>query len=143
MLYKLAEFLKKGKHEERGIEFDFGDYGNGRPSHQCGTVACAAGLLPLLFPNTFDWGFNGTPIASTGDLCRIPLCLEYEEHWHLFHPGAQKPEYASGDMFRVLDSGATADEVANNIFDFLEVTGRIAHIVTGPNHELIVPDEEL
>ncbi len=142
MLYKLAEFLKEGKHEERGIKFDFSDYGNGKPSHQCGTVACAAGLLPLLFPNTFDWNTEGEPDALTSDLYRIPLCLTYDEVAHLFFPGQQNPDCASSDMFMKLSSNATADEVANNIFEFLNVTGRM-NLIRDENNQIIKPTEKL
>lgn len=94
----------------------------------CGTLGCAGGELPFLFPDYFDFEpskMNKTESyvrlknGSTGDPARDIakfFGLGTSESNHLFLPGCQRPSWFGG---RVLAYDATREQVCNNFTEFI------------------------
>jgi hypothetical protein len=109
-LEKLATHLEKGKlgHDK----FYFGSYFKVTP---CGTVACALGECPTVFPG--DWMMDGSAprivyAHSTISSAEKFFGLSLSATDHLFYPNHQNPKRHGG---KLLKSTATRKQVAANI----------------------------
>lgn len=120
----LATHLEGGKlgHEE----FYFSSYNATRDfepaGHKCGTLGCALGECPIVWPD--DWKFRKYDVGllSEGGCTPIPaamvwFCLDGDEVAHLFYPRAQAPERFGGS---VLTGEASRYQVATNIREFIK-----------------------
>lgn len=120
-LRKLAAFLYKLPPEK----FYFGNYVL-KAENGCGTVCCAIGWLPRVFPEDWHWvrSVYGDPIAAVlknSNLCNYiagyqPLVhaekyfkLNSADTHYLFHPC----------RYNTLDQ-TTAEQVADRILEFVE-----------------------
>ncbi len=85
--------------------------------NMCGTVGCAEGEFPIIWPKTFI--FSGNLIKHLGEV-EEPYAwfgLEPEEYDHLFYPNSQNPKEHGGKKLR---KNASKESVAANIKAFLE-----------------------
>ena len=120
-LTKLIDFLKQLPEEK----FDFN-----RVIHKCGTVACAIGWTPSVFPDLV------TTIRIHGDI-RLQLKSGDPEDWQLYPEVAEElfniNEYVAADLFSPqwqhrlhpdlteLDFEATPKEVAQMLEKFIDL----------------------
>lgn len=125
-LLLLADHLESGKlgHDA----FYFGDYHVPDVSmcHElkalgitCGSVGCALGECPTIFPN--DWSFDNEGYPTFGILPRRSGACAYfgidlDEVDHLFMPGQQRCESYGGQYLQTL---STKEQVASNIRAFV------------------------
>jgi hypothetical protein len=132
----LKRLLKVTRHLERGKlvhkKFDFGRVNDGPLNKKgCGTLGCAMGELPDIFPR--DWGFDpeGMLKKSRRPICRWTETIlrrqfdieEYfnitkDERLHLFYPDVQKPYIFGG---KKLGRKASRKAVAKNIRAFVSL----------------------
>lgn len=112
ILDDLATLLESG---DLPCEFDYSTYGDGE-DHTCGTMACAAGLLPHLRPDLFRWLPGGRPVTVQYGSYWLALGLSPKEDHHLFVPEEQRPQLYGGI---ILTDDATREEVAANIREFV------------------------
>ena len=124
-LKELAGHLETGQlaHER----FDFSCYnanedGSDLEIGACGTLGCAIGEFPAIWPEEFSWHGGGIASAKMKiwnglDLavCWLGIYLDAVEH--LFFPLEQEPSLYGG---RRLGPDATRHEVAANIRAFIE-----------------------
>lgn len=91
-LRKLIEGVRAGV---RGIGWNFGVY---RDNECCGTVACAAGHCPAIWPENWRWR-DETPVLRNSADC---WGAESQQRWfgltedeaaHLFMPGEQRKRF--------------------------------------------------
>lgn len=129
-LEKLATHLEKGKLGHSKFNFGMFSFGN-RKENGCGTLGCALGECPVLFPR--DWSFvewYADDITGEADFIVLACGEKYTDDsavaffginhsivHHLFYPTTQKPENYGG---RRLSSKATRKQVAANIRAFLK-----------------------
>jgi hypothetical protein len=129
-LLQLADFLDKLPEEK----FDFGTIAkqSGKPMLEalaaghvkCGTVGCAIGWLPAVFPDQFKWvrsAFNDelTVLTKETDELNFDAAAEffgigYSQADYLFMPGYEDDGYSG------LADEAKATEVAAHIRKFVE-----------------------
>jgi len=113
ILGRLCDLLES---DDLPCRFDIATYGDGI-DHTCGTVACAAGLLPVVAPDVFKWDDAGMPrYIKDGYNYYSVLGLKLSQDIHLFVAGCQNIEEYGGKMLG-LDAGPK--EVASNIRIFL------------------------
>lgn len=128
-LIKLADHLESGKLGH--AEFDFGIINSGPDGTDaidptvCGTLGCAMGELPILFPDVFMFisKYGASVVCrrnnSSGrwhqDVCEF-FDIDGNEQNHLFYPHGQDCLYYGGIP---LNGGATAEQVASNIRAFV------------------------
>lgn len=124
LLLKLARHLEDGKLGHK--EFDFSQYNNSK--NGCGTIGCAIGELPILFPKKWDFkGYEGEPMLKMSSLEDTKedamkfFDLGYDEVNHLFFPDRQDTTTYGG--FELGDD-ATRYQVASNIRDFISMKER-------------------
>jgi hypothetical protein len=120
----LAEHLEDGKLAHDAFDFSVYHFNpvEVEPSSTCGTVGCALGECPGLFPK--DWYFSGPVPRLTGTeylgaytSASIYFGISYEAAQHLFSPNDQKPALYGG---KILGPDATRYEVAENIREFIK-----------------------
>jgi len=132
-LRKLAKHLR-GKHLFHK-EFDFGEFTEGKMDKEgnyCGSVGCAMGEIPAVWPNEWRWEpyLDGTDIvdivhksqqdidADTDyDVIAEFFSITYEQVYHLFEPNEQDTDNFGGED---LNRSATAEQVAANIDAFVK-----------------------
>lgn len=122
-LEQIAEHLEHGKlaHEQ----FYFSCYNRTDSPDQykpngCGTMGCAVGEFPAIWPDTWSWffdevrkdGLNGRMIYDVGDW----LGITFHEYYHLFIPREQNTKKYGGIELR---HSATKYQVAANIRAFI------------------------
>jgi hypothetical protein len=128
-LLKLADFLTNLKPSE----FDFSEIvGEFDYDNNCGTVCCAIGWLPVVFPEEAVWvdelSITSTLISNNGAFNTTQSIFEIteEESVGLFEPNAQyklRDKFNVGvDVFPYLDDDATHIEVADMIRKFVELS---------------------
>lgn len=128
-LYMLANHLLDG--ELGHLEFYFGLLNSGsmgNKKHPCGTMGCAIGECPIVFPEFWAWraDYSGDEFeprlrGSKNDwICDVEKFFNVtaEERRHLFHPGEQIPDRFGGIY---LKNKASSQQVANNIFEFINL----------------------
>ena len=122
-LLKLAQHLETGKLGHK--DFDFNRINGGEFDERgCGTLGCAIGELPIVFPSSWKFVSNYvTRIRSEHigyfdeETVRLWFGTTIEEDDHLFYPDMQNPKEYGG---RVLGSSAKREQVAKNIRAFIE-----------------------
>lgn len=127
-LLKLAKHLKRGKLGHKKFDFSYlnaDEYGSEMTHNGCGTLGCAIGECPFVFPK--HWKFlNGGVVLFGTKKNKLWLGLsqaekffglDEEERWHLFHPISQTPELYGG---RNLGYRARPKSVAANIEAFIK-----------------------
>lgn len=124
-LLRLAKHLESGDllHEK----FDFFHINAGKKETQkgvknCGSLGCALGELPALWPKVFQFDTDGWLV---GDYPSYFFDLVGRETGHLFSPDQQHPRYFGG---KVLGGNATAKEVAANIRAFVNIKSKLSTI---------------
>lgn len=124
--------LKLAKHLERGQlghkNFSFAHYNisasGGYDESGCGTMGCAIGECPIIFPKFWHFNEMTEPLLRTDDgNDPIRSAMEFfdisrNEAFHLFMPSSQSPHYYGGQY---LNGRATKEEVAANIRAFIKV----------------------
>ncbi len=125
-LLKLAEHLESGVLGHK--EFDFDQFNTGlRGEKGCGTVGCALGECPIVFPKS--WKFGGytkmLPGLKRGKLYTYEAAEKFfgvsgAASQHLFCPSAQNTQEFGGND---LDRNATRHQVAANIRAFVAKGG--------------------
>lgn len=119
-LEKLADFLDTLPRQK----FDFGTFGKeeGKPfmealaagKHRCGTVACAIGWTPAVFPRLMEWQDGFPAMRESGETCFSAaeelFGIDRDESRWLFNPGPSNN----------LDNDATPKQVAKHIRKFLK-----------------------
>lgn len=117
--------LEMAQHLESGVLrhkiFDFSQV-NDTYDSQCGTLGCAMGELPVVYPKIWKYksgmvyliqdssGFMGKDI-------RVWFDLSQEEKLHIFYPKQQRPEKYGGEH---LNENATRYQIAENIRAFIQ-----------------------
>jgi hypothetical protein len=117
-LLALADHLEFGNlgHEK----FDFKIFNNSN-GPECGTLGCAIGECPILWPRDWCFDFEGDPVLSEGDhMVPMECAMEWFDirrsmAHHLFNPTDQSSDYGG----RYLDPNATKEQVAGNIRAFV------------------------
>lgn len=109
-------------------EFHFGKWNGGNlGKNGCGTLGCAIGECPILFPR--HWHFDAEcgywPKLKSGPTTSSDGAADYfnlsrPEVFHLFVPVMQRPDEFGGQY---LDRDATRHQVARNIYAFLKKKG--------------------
>lgn len=125
-LTRLADALEHDEHGHKRWDFN-----RVLVTVKCGSVGCAIGALPYVFPKDFcfkDSSFPDMPWVSLRDgnaydkkAAQEFFGLSMEEATHLFYPKEQEPKLYGG---RVLGERAKPQSVAKNIRAFLEVKAR-------------------
>jgi hypothetical protein len=123
-LRKLEAFLRELKLEQ----FDFVNVVSQWDSDDCGTVCCAMGWTPEVFPELVKWGEVTSIINITDDpdaeednyklLAMTIFKISYIHATGLFTPGYQD---LLGPNFKPLEGEATPWEVADLINQYIEV----------------------
>jgi hypothetical protein len=121
LLKKLEHHLRNGKLGHIFFDFTQFNWGN-EVVNQCGTSGCAAGELPILFPN--EWKFYDNNIylknksigITKSDVCSF-FGIGFEMFRHLFLPMLQHKKLFGG---KILYNKATKEEVADNMAIFIE-----------------------
>lgn len=118
-LLQLAEHLEHGKLGHK--VFDFSQYNNSI-ENTCGTMGCAIGECPIIWPNDWKFSIFGTPRMSTKPMETLAATREWfdiddESRLHLFTPFNQLVHIYGGES---LDGEATKEQVAANIRAFVE-----------------------
>lgn len=126
-LLKLAKHLESGKlgHDN----FSLMEIHAEKVPGVCGTVGCAMGEMPFVFPDQFEFAYLSDSYADLGcgivkmkggymdgwwkDICEFFLITSKEQN-HLFYHGK------SGNGFDELPSDATPQHVAKHIRAFVE-----------------------
>ena len=127
-LKKLANHLIKGKLDHE--KFDFYIYNNSHNNkykrNGCGTVGCAIGECPIVFPKYWCFsrnmknpklktlGYYGYSVSQSSGLEFFNLVID--EYSHLFMPNHQYKKYGG----RKLSENATSKMVGNNILAFIK-----------------------
>lgn len=96
---------------------------DGDGHHTCGTICCAAGLLPVVFPKMFTyemddckgWTVEGTDRMDWNIQAEIYFGLHYEEIDVLTQPDFNLPSNFRPKGVSNLPSNATPKQVAANI----------------------------
>lgn len=124
LLRKLADHLLNGKlgHEKfRFSVINVDEFGRMMTEpNSCGTLGCAMGELPILFPE--DWVFDYSTIKRLNfDLDDIYDVTDYfriseDQEYHLFYPTLQNEKWGP-----ILEAKSTKEEVAANIIKFCEL----------------------
>ena len=124
-LLKLAQHLETGKLGHKRFSFDLINSGKVDKSG-CGTVGCAMGELPIVFPRTWEF-ISLREVAVRGSDRADGMNMEFsvqewfgisrDERRHLFYPLHQHPDLYGG---RMLVQGARKTSVAKNIRLFVE-----------------------
>ncbi len=120
----LAAHLERGKlfHEKFDILVYHQQYDSRKPPRECQTLGCAIGECPGLWPEDWAWTDNGVRLTrgqrSNMLAARVFFELSGAECEHLFMAGHQFPDRFGGEL---LDSNATAAQVAANIRAFIDV----------------------
>ena len=124
-LRKLYDHLKNGKLGHSEFNFNFFNWSDDARDYDekgCGTMGCAVGELPFVFPRYWEFKYHNpylkgsdTGLSSLG-LASEFFGISYEEATHLFIPDLQQPERYGGVH---LDANATRQQVADNILKFL------------------------
>lgn len=131
-LLKLAEFLDKLPKEK----FDFSSVIS-KNEGKCGTICCAVGWLPTVFPRSWMWDFVAGDETHINVFRKVPNGEDTKSshHWHcdfwvdvskffgmtekeveqLFFPEMDRP----WDPDFMLGEEATANEVADSIRDYI------------------------
>jgi hypothetical protein len=117
-LLRLAEFLEKLPPKK----FYFGTWVK-EWKNECGTVCCAIGWCPVVFPEHFKWCYDTTNVLfRRGNDWMIAAWhsedffdLTDDEFSHLFHPNAQEQVFGG----RKLDERSRPKTVAANIREFV------------------------
>lgn len=128
-LAKLAKHLEAGKLGHKVFNFNFfnANADGFEVRGKCGTMGCAAGELPIIFPR--KWKFDehsGLPVLRNGDYQSPSISgedffeISGDEFDHLFQPGRQSPHLYGGKYLRGF---ATRKQVAANIWAFLTKKG--------------------
>jgi len=113
-LLKLAQHLETGKLGHDGFDFKvYHDEGD------CGTVGCAIGECPTVFPD--DWEIDRHEPVLRGYSSQAQSAMNFffinrPQYHHLFVPNMQKPSQFGGVD---LDGDATKEQVAANIRSFV------------------------
>ena len=120
-LKKLANHLIKGKLGH--TEFNFSVL-HELQNHRYGTMGCAMGELPIVFPKY--WGFDGSGVkyeqdSGLGSDVTSFFGINYLMHQHLFTPYVQIPNLYGG---KHLTEKATAKQVGNNILAFIKLMSK-------------------
>lgn len=127
-LEKLADHIATGKLGHRRFDFrciNEGDY----DEKGCGTLGCAWGELPFVFPRTFHYSKSGVLWAGESNVTFIgamPVCrflgITPEEASQLFAPHTDLPWRRNKRRFPLsfLLNNATRRQVAANIRRFLK-----------------------
>lgn len=129
-LLQLAAFLEPLPPEK----FDFRRIMTASDGHGCGSVACALGWLPAVFPNLVGWIKIGAPpyfelvirLHNKGGINPIDIAEELfgiteHEAEVLFVPACCKDGgWRVTDDIKRLPGNATAQAVAQQIRDFVE-----------------------
>ncbi len=118
-LLKLANHLLNGKLGHKTFNFAiYNSNGDGSiPINKCGTVGCAIGECPIVFPRSWTFDRHGLPVlkiyednfvmAPYESGCKF-FGIEYEDYIKLFTPNLSTNRHA------------TKEQVANNIIKFVE-----------------------
>lgn len=131
-LNKIANHLNYGKlghkrqvFNELHVEFEEDEKRKKQNKGFCGSLGCAMGEFPIIFPRYFH--FFGKKIYLRREItynlehCIMEfLNIDYNEYNHLFFPSHQLIKY--GGEF--LDGLATKEQVADNILDFIKYKQR-------------------
>lgn len=123
-LVKLAEHLEKGKLGHKKFSFAVYNVGATQPK-SCGTMGCAIGELPILFPKLWTWDSYNDPSLrkkeypmDTRDEVQEFFGLDLDEIQHLFYPYQQNPQHYGG---KILGDDATRKQVAKGIREFIKI----------------------
>lgn len=123
-LLRLAAFLDKLKPRK----FDFCTVIRGRP--RCGTVGCAMGWTPKIWPKLVEWDKNefgeltgikfcdSKKYKDTETIIHELFCIDYDDINYLFFPNSDHPAYWQSGQGCGKD--ATAKEVAESIRQFVK-----------------------
>lgn len=120
------QILADGLHrpEIPGMKkFYFGAYGTRRDDH-CGTLGCAIGSCPGIFPGDWIWLLTFPRLINSEEIYHGGSIRDAEKFFdlsisevdHLFIPQIQHPKLYGG---KHLDRFSTAIEVADNIDAFI------------------------
>lgn len=113
--FDFAEIVTKGKH-------------NG---HTCGTVCCALGWMPAVFPKVIKWKFEedfwggGDFVISKGrskdyrKIAKNHFGISYHHAQGLFHPGEQMEVHSA---LPICGEKATAKQVAAMLEQYIRLT---------------------
>ncbi len=133
-LLKLAEFLEKLPR----AKFDFGttvlEWDGGKT---CGTVCCAIGWTPTIWPELVEWVHGGVSIKDSvngydgfDDIAKElfgisrsdtwSLFSESTSEWDMFGENKKRSERFNKLKLKRLDSRATPKQVAKNIRLYVE-----------------------
>ena len=125
-LEQLAAHLEAGCPGGHEV-FDFGQFNEGFIDRfDCGTSGCAAGELPVIFPE--DWRFDGNGVYQTEDPCCTDCDLKLwfgvsgDQTSYLFYPTSEEALHNYPPQFgcEKLLYDATRSQVAANIRAFIE-----------------------
>jgi len=132
-LRKLAKHLRGNHLAHRIFYFDrLADGKLDKDGNYCGSVGCAIGELPAVWPKEWNWEptihnndmfsiihntHGGFGIAQLwGAVSEFFSITESQAH-HLFNPRKQMPQLYGGNK---LDEYATVEQVADNIIAFIK-----------------------
>lgn len=129
-LLQLAVFLDKLPAEKFHFDQVVTEFDENSPDGMCGSVCCAMGRCPVLFPEEVQWSGSKCPgdaliDMTTGDskdyldIAMTMFGIEEYQAEALFSPGEQ----LLADLPR-LWKDVTSKEVASNIRLFIEKEGR-------------------
>jgi hypothetical protein len=126
------------KFEQLEYEFNFSHFIKGKVDreHPCGTNACFAGMLPIIFPDQWIAVIDNNdaysiPQLKTGKRGSVTHNLAIffktteEVVRHIFYPEFQK-EYLGG---KYLEKDATKQEVLSNCYDFIKLAEELYQTV--------------
>jgi len=130
-LRRLAKHLR-GTHRAHK-KFDFGVVAQGKfiNDNYCGSVGCALGELPAVWPKEWKWEQNywcddmfdvflkthNSGITNIWNPVSNFFSITNDQAYHLFKPRKQMPQQFGG---KELDEYATAEQVADNIDAFIK-----------------------
>ena len=133
-LLKLADHLESGKLGHK--VFDYSEYNvmddNGLPSDgTCGTRGCAIGECPIVFPRSWKFGKNGSPVLkkskniaysgkNIGYSGVMFFNLSFDEFDALFKGNALNNS-SGRQVFKFLSITAKRKTVANRLRKFVEL----------------------
>lgn len=126
-LLKLVDFLNNLDEDKFDFEEIVGDYNN---ELNCGTLCCAIGWLPRVFPNLVEWSNDASDRLRCveeeieegfQDVAENVFDLCPHEVSYLFVPNTNQAQRASEiPGFKLLGGEATPKEVARNIVVFIK-----------------------
>lgn len=123
-LQKLADFLDQLRHDE----FNFGEVVAKFDIDGCGTVCCAIGWTPILFPDEVEWDECANSVSMIGVRGGDGYVMAAEKLFNmprqdargLFSPNEQHLIHGWGDFPNCHDK-STPEEVAAAIRHYIKI----------------------